>query len=163
VCECVNWWQVEPSRKKDRAPRVDDCIKKSLLHTKKEEENRQQISRFCSPEGLSWMEYFSFTFLLMAVQTQFNSLPGLGYSSFPTETLCIFRTTFPLKQKGYYPEKDLNFMIFKSENFSCRSFLAGFHSKFALATSLGVLGSDPEHSLLQRATPLIIHISLASL
>lgn len=109
------------------------------------------------------MEYFSFTFLLVAVESEFNSLPGLGYSSFPTEELCFFRTTFPFKQKGYYPGKDFDFMLFKLENFSCRSFLAGFHSKFALATSLGVLGSTPEHSLLQRATPLIIHITLASL
>lgn len=96
------------------------------------------------------MEYFSFTFLLMAAKSEFNSLPGLGYSSFPTEkTFLFFRTTFPLKQKGYCPGKDFDFMLFKSENFSRRSFLAGFHSKFALTTSLGVLGSAPEHSLLQ--------------
>lgn len=48
-------------------------------------------------------------------------------------------------------------MLLKSENFSCRSFLAGFHSKFALFMSLGVLGSAPEHS------SLIIYTSLANL
>lgn len=52
-------------------------------------------------------------------------------------------------------------MLFKLENFSCISFLAGFHIKFALTTFLGMLGSVPKHSLLQRATPLTLHVSLA--
>lgn len=57
----------------------------------------------------------------------------------------------------------MGFGLLKLENFSYRSFLAGFHSKSALATSLGVLGSAPEYSLLQWAASLILHFSLASL
>lgn len=109
----------------------------------------------------SWMEYFSFTFLLMAVESEFSRLPGLGYSSFPTEKRCFFRTTFLLKQKGYCPGKDFDFVLLKSGNFFLQELSSGFHSTFAPATSLGALGTVPELGLLQGAAPLVPHVSLA--
>lgn len=88
---------------------------------------------------LSWMENFSFTFLLVAVESEFSRLPGLGYSTFPTENLCFFRTTFLLKQKGHCPGKDFDFMLLKSGNFFLQELCSGFHSTFALPPLRGCL------------------------
>lgn len=89
--------------------------------------------------SLSWMEYFSFTFLLMLCGVSSAGSQGFGYSSFPTEKLCFFRTTFLLKQKGYCPGKDFDFMLLKWGNFFLQQLPSGFHSTFAPATSLGCL------------------------
>lgn len=118
---------------------------------------REQIS-FVS---LSWMEYFGFTFLLMLCKVSSAGSQGFGYSSFPTEKLCFFRTTFLLKQKGYCPGKDFDFMLLKWGNFFLQQLPSGFHSTFAPATSLGVLGTVPGVGSLQGAAPLVPHISLA--
>lgn len=80
---------------KGPAPRVGDCSRRKIKK-KSRKIGREQIGFVF----LSWMEYFSFTFLLLAVEREFSRLPGLAYSSFPTEKLRFFRTTFLLKTKG---------------------------------------------------------------
>lgn len=157
----LSWRQVELSRKRPCSPRGWLQQEGPLLPRPKKKKSRKIGREQIGFVFFSWMEYFSFTFLLMAVESEFSRLPGLGYSSFPTEKRCFFRTTFLLKQKGYCPGKDFDFVLLKSGNFFLQELSSGFHSTFAPATSLGALGTVPELGLLQGAAPLVPHVSLA--
>lgn len=136
-------------------------IEGPLLPKKKGEEDQQWIRRFSFPKGLSWMEYFSFTFSWWLQEVSLTDSHGLAIQVFQQKYLTFSKWPPPIKQSGNHLGKDFDFMLFKLEKFSFRTLqlsqqLCSHHLS-------GVFCSAPEHGPMQPATLQILHFRLASL